>query len=130
MKRPRDQAGSATLELAVLTPAVIALLGAVVLAGHVESAKARVAQAAEDAARAATMARDQTSAQTDAESAAAADLAGPDCSSWTLSVVGTLVPGTSMSATITCTTGLGILPGSFHVANTASAAVDRYRGVG
>ena len=130
MRHRRGEAGSATLELAVLTPAVIAVLGAVVLAGHVESARARVAQAAEDAARAATMARDQAAAQADANAAAAADLAGPDCSTWNLSISGSLVPGSSLTATLTCTTGLGILPGTFHVTQVASAVVDLYRGVG
>ncbi len=125
----RDDAGSATLELAVLTPAAVLLLGLVVLAGHVVSARQVVSQAAQDAARAATTARSQAGADSAAQAAAAADQAGTDCGSWSASVSGALVPGGTMTAAVSCTTSLGILPGSFTAANTAGAVVDVYRGV-
>lgn len=128
--RRRDETGSATLELAVLTPAALAVLGVVVLAGHVESARAVVAQAAQDAARAATMARDQTTARSYADSAASSDLAGRNCRTWSLGLIGTLKPGATLTATVTCTTGLGILPGAFTTSHSSGAVVDPLRGVG
>ena len=124
----RTEAGSATLELAVAAPAVLALLGLVVLAGRVETAHQVLNQAAEDAARAASTARSQPSAVTDAQSAAASDLSGRDCASWNLFVSGSLRPGGVMSTRITCSTSLGILPGSFTATASASAVVDVFRG--
>jgi len=126
----RGEAGSATLELAVLTPAALAVLGVVVLAGHVESARNVVAQAAQDAARAATTARDQNTAQAYANSAAAADLGGRDCRTWSMNLSGQLRPGAVLTATVTCTTELGILPGSFTTTHSSGAVVDPLRGVG
>ena len=127
---PRDEAGSATLELVVLAPAVLALLGAVVRAGHVETAHQVVGQAAEDAARAASMARSASGAEPAARAAAGADLSGRDCSSWNLTITGALQPGATLTARVTCSTGLGILPGDFTAAASAGAVVDRYRGTG
>ena len=124
----RGEAGSATLELAVAAPAVLALVGLVVLAGRVETAHQVVNQAAEDAARAASIARSQASAAAEANTAAASDLSGRDCERWNLSLSGQIVPGGVMSAQITCTTSLGILPRSFTASARASAVVDVYRG--
>lgn len=126
--RRRGEAGSATLELAVAAPAVLALVGLVVLAGRVETAHQVVNQATEDAARAASIARSQTSAAAEANTAAASDLSGRDCRHWNLSLSGQVVPGGVMSARITCTTSLGILPGSFTTSARASAVVDVFRG--
>lgn len=126
----RGEAGSATLELAVLAPVALAVLGVVVLAGHVESARTIVAQAAQDAARAATMARDQATAQSYASAAAAADLGGRDCRTWSMNLSGVLRPGAVMTATVTCTTGLGILPGSYTTSRSSGAVIDPLRGVG
>ena len=126
--RRKGEAGSATLELAVAAPAVLALVGLVVLAGRVETTHQVVNQAAEDAARAASIARSQTSASADANSAAASDLSGRDCEHWNLSVSGQLTPGGVMTTRITCTTSLGMLPGSFTATSGASAVVDVYRG--
>jgi len=125
----RGERGSATVELAVAAPAVLALVGLVVLGGRVETARQVVAQAAEDAARAATLARSNSAMSGDAQAAAAADLAGRDCGAWNLSLSGVVSPGAVISARVTCTTGLGMLPGSFTATGTASAVVDSYRGV-
>jgi Flp pilus assembly protein TadG len=125
----RGERGSATVELAVAAPAVLALVGLVVLAGRVETAHQVVAQAAEDAARAATLARSTPAMSDEARSAAAADLGGRDCGAFTVSVSGSLAPGSVLSARVTCTTGLGILPGTFTATGTGSAVVDIFRGV-
>ncbi len=50
--------GSATIELAVLAPALLALLGLVIVAGRISVAGSAVEQAAASAARAASIARD------------------------------------------------------------------------
>lgn len=125
----RPQAGSATLELVVAAPAVLALVGLVVMAGHVETAHQVVAQAAEDAARAATTARSDALANYAAHQAAGADLSGRDCATWSVALTGAIVPGGAISATVVCTTGLGVLPGHFTATNSATAVVDLYRGV-
>lgn len=127
--RPRGEEASATLELVVGAPAVLALVGLVVLAGHIETAHQVVNQAAEDAARAASLARSNAVALPDAQAAAGADLAGRDCATWYVTVTGAVIPGGAVTATVACTTGLGILPGRFTATNTATAAVDLYRGV-
>ncbi len=44
--RRRDERGSVSLELAIIAPAVLLLLGALVLAGRVETSSATVEQAA------------------------------------------------------------------------------------
>jgi hypothetical protein len=112
----------------VAAPVVLALLGLVVLAGRVESAHQVVNQAAEDAARAASIARSQGSATDAAHAAAGADLSGRDCQHWNLSLSGSFAPGSVVSAQIACTTSLGILPGSFTATSHASSVVDVYRG--
>ena len=61
--RSGDQ-GSATLELAILAPAVLALLGLAIAAGRIEIAGGAVEQAAAAAAREASIARTESTART------------------------------------------------------------------
>src|SRR5437763_15931638 len=124
--RRSPQAGSASLELAVIAPAVLALVGLVVFAGRVESAHQVAAQAAEDAARAATVARDSTSSQAAARAAAAADLAG-ECEEWNVTLTGGFTPGATVTAHVACTRRTGFVPGSITATDQASAAVDLSR---
>jgi Flp pilus assembly protein TadG len=126
--RRRGEAGSASLELVVLAPAIIALLGLVVLAGHVETAHQVVGQAAEDAARAASLSRSASTTNVAAHAAASADLSGRDCRTWTVSLGGALSPGATLTAQVACSTPLGILPGTFTATASAGAVVDTYRG--
>lgn len=127
--RHESQGGSATLELVVLTPAVLALVALVVLAGRITSARQVVTEAAEDAVRAASLARSAPDAYAMADAAAQADLVGRHCDSWTVTLTGDVVPGSSLSARVTCTTSLGILPGGLTESGTASQVVDVFRGV-
>ena len=129
MARDGDR-GSATLELAVIAPAIFALFGLVVAAGRVETARAAAVAAAQDGVRAASLARLPALARVDGHSAAGADLAGNGCRSWSVSIEGQLQPGGLLTARVSCTAGLGVLPGSFTTSARASAAVDPYRGVG
>lgn len=74
--------GSATLELAILTPVMILLIGFAVVAGRVAIGNASVTTIAGNAARQASLARDARTASITATSAARADLAaqGLKCS--------------------------------------------------
>lgn len=120
-----------TLELAILAPVILALGALVLFAARVESAHQLVSQAAQDAARAASQARTAPAAKAVAGAVAQQDLAGHlTCQPMQLSVGGNFAPGDSVTTTVSCTTGLGVLPG--HVTETATAAstIDVYRGVG
>ena len=74
--------GSATLELAILTPVMILLIGFAVVAGRVAIGNASVTTIAGDAARQASLARDARSASIAATTSARKDLAaqGLKCS--------------------------------------------------
>jgi len=69
MRRVPDR-GSASIELAILTPAVIAFFAAVVIAGRITLALQAADSAAYDAARFASLARNPTTARAQALSAA------------------------------------------------------------
>jgi len=75
-RRPVERAdhGSATLELTILTPVMILLIGFAVVAGRVAIGNASVTTIAGNAARQASLARDARSAAIAATSAARADL--------------------------------------------------------
>lgn len=131
--------GSVTLELAILAPALILLLGLLVLGGRVEVAASAVEQATAAAARAASLERSVAAAQIAAESAVDRETAARDirCGTTTVEVdaSGLTAPlGTSASVTVraSCTvtmTDLAVpgLPGSRTITAEATSAVDRYR---
>ena len=75
---PDRERGSATLELAILAPVLLLLLGLVVLAGRVQVAAGAVEHAAMSAAREASLARTVDGARATASSAAARELDGQD----------------------------------------------------
>lgn len=138
--RTRDrERGSVTLELAILAPALILVLGLLVLGGRVEVAASAVEQATAAAARAASLERSVAAAQIAAESAVDRETAARDirCVTTTVEVdaSGLTAPlGTSASVTVraSCTvtmTDLAVpgLPGSRTITAEATSAVDRYR---
>ena len=130
--------GSASVELVLVTPVVVALLLFVVFVGRVAQARADVERAARDAARAASIARTSEAARTQGETAARATLAsgGVACQRLDVAIdVAQFRAGGTVDATITCTIGLGDLallgvPGSRTVTSTFSEPVDTYRGIG
>jgi Flp pilus assembly protein TadG len=69
-----DARGSATLELAVVAPGLLALLGLVIVAGRITAAGSAVEQAAAAGARAASLARDARAAEVAADQQVAAAL--------------------------------------------------------
>ena len=74
-----DERGSVSLELAILAPALLLLLGVLVLAGRVETSSAAVEQAARAAARDASLARTPDAARSTATASAQRELAASHC---------------------------------------------------
>ena len=108
-----SDSGSVTLELAILAPAVLALLGLVIVAGRIEIAGGAVEHASAAAAREASLARSPEAARQAAIRAAMDDLNGQDLHCTDLRVVvdttGFTVPVGSpaqVSARVSCTVGL------------------------
>ena len=134
----RDE-GSATLELAILTPALFAVLALVVVAGRIEVAGGAVEQASAAAARDASLARTPAAARQAALAAATASLVGQDLHCAAVTVVvdtgGFAAPvGTTaeVSARVSCTVNMADLaipgtPGTRTLTAETSSALDRYR---
>lgn len=135
----RGDTGSATLELAILAPALLILLSLVVLAGRMSEAHAAASHAASEAARAASLARTASTARAAATDAATDDMAGSrlECTTVTVTVdtsgftrpVGTTA---TVEVTVTCPVRLsGLLlpgvPGVRTVRATAVSPLDTYR---
>ncbi|MET9085518.1 TadE/TadG family type IV pilus assembly protein [Streptomyces sp. NPDC004237] len=127
--------GSAAVELVLVTPLLVVVMLTVVGLGRLSDARLVVADAAHQAARAASLARTEPHARSDAQRAAqdALHAARSACRHPQVTVdTGSLTPGGSTSATVTCTADLRNLtiipmPGSVTVADTAHSPVDRYR---
>ncbi len=135
-----DERGAAALELVLLVPALMIMVGLVVAGGRVWFARAAVDDAAASAARAASLARTPTQAVHDAEVVARADLKAADLHCRTAGIeVDTAAfalpaghPGT-VTAQVTCQVGLADiflpgLPGSMRLDAVGSSALDTYRG--
>ena len=134
--RGRSDAGSASMELVLITPAVLVLLLFVVAGGRLVLARERVDAAARDAARAGTIARNPTAAQADATSTANTRLAdaGVTCRVVDVKVdVTDFRPGGTVTTTVVCTVDLADLtllgvPGTRTISSTAVETVDTFRG--
>ncbi len=128
--------GSASVELVLVTPLLMLVLLIVVALGRLADARLVVADAAHQAARAASLERSERAARTQAGRAAATALkeAGATCRRPSVTVTtGGLTPGTNVSARVSCTADLGDLtftgmPGRVPLVGTAVSAVDSYRG--
>src|SRR3954468_23359743 len=104
--RTKSDRGSASMELVLITPAVLVLLLFVVAGGRLVLARERVDAAARDAARAGTIARSPAAARADATAAANPRLAeaGVTCRSFEVNVdVTNFRPGGDVASTVTCT---------------------------
>ncbi len=131
----RDERGSVTAELVLLTPLLILLLLFVVALGRLSGARLDVDGAAAQAARAASIARDPTTAAAMATQTATAALGsdGVTCGHLTVSIdTGQFAPGGSVAVTVTCHVALSDLsglrlPASESVTSTASSVIDTYR---
>jgi Flp pilus assembly protein TadG len=136
--RYRD-AGNAALELVILAPVILFLLGLVIAAGRTSVARGSVAAAARDAARQASISLTPSAAQTAALSSARAALGqdGLNCDPVvTVNVSGFGVPvgePANVQATVTCRVSLSSLvvpgmPGSKTLQATFTSPLDPYRG--
>jgi hypothetical protein len=138
-RRDRE-AGSASLEVVILTPALIGLTMLVVLAGLIGLARQAVDQVAWEAAREASLARGPDQAVAQASGRAQALLAGQfDCLSGpqvTVDTSGFSVPGDQIGfvrVEVVCQVSLSDiaipgLPGSVTIRAEASSPIDFYRG--
>lgn len=134
-RAPRGDRGSAAIELAILTPVVIAMLLTVVALGRFSHSKLLVEQASAAAARAASLTSSPYLAQAAAQGAAQASLtgAGLPCAQLQVTVdTGTFGPGGVVAATVTCTADLSSLalvgvPGSTSVSATSRSPLETYR---
>jgi Flp pilus assembly protein TadG len=133
----RDQ-GSATLELVLLTPALVLLLLLVAAGGRLEQTRGEIDGTAREAARAASIGRTPLEAQTNATAIATTRLADKAITCQDLSVVtdtSRFLAGGSVTTTITCTVDLAdlvglTLPGSRTLQATATEPVDVFRRTG
>jgi Flp pilus assembly protein TadG len=132
---PSAQSGSATIELVLCTPMLLALLLLAVLAGRVTQARAEVDGAARDAARAASIARDPSAATLAARQAAAATLGQHHVTCRTLDVAidtGGFRAGGTVAVTVACTVDLADLsllrvPGARTVTARFVEPLDTFR---
>jgi Flp pilus assembly protein TadG len=141
-RRPRRRhadSGNAALELVILAPVLLFLLGLVIAAGRVSTAQGAVDAAARDAARQASIARDYASAEAAAVASAGAVIRGenlgctpavrPDLQGFSTP------PGQPASVTVTVSCAVPLsgllvpgLPGSKTLTATFSSPIDPYRG--
>jgi TadE-like protein len=136
--RHRDD-GSASLEFVLLAPALLALLGLLVLAGRVALAGNAVEQAADEAARSASISRTAAAARGAAEAGARRALGEQDLRCSTVNVAvdtsGFAVPvglPARVGATVICIVrlsdlGLPGFPGSRTVTANAVSPLDTFR---
>lgn len=140
MTRPhaRDREnGSISVELAILTPALILLLGALVLVGRVQTTTSAIEQAARSAARDASLARTQDGARAAAQAAAARELASTSCAATAVAVdtsgfSARIGQDAVVTATVSCTVSIADLavpglPGAHTMTAQATSPLDRYR---
>ncbi|MER6091293.1 TadE/TadG family type IV pilus assembly protein [Streptomyces bluensis] len=123
------------MELVLVTPLLVLVFLVVVAFGLLADARLVVADAAHQAARAASLARTEKEARAQAERAAGAALreAGASCTRPSVRLAtGGLRPGATVTARVSCTADLGDLtgsglPGHVPLADTAFSVVDTYR---
>lgn len=138
--RLAGEGGSASLELAIIAPVLLALLALVVMGGRFAMASAAITEVAGAAARDASMARSPEAARAVAVSSALSTLAASNlhcqgAPSVTVDTAGfAAAPGSPASVTVdvTCVVvvnGLGVpgLPGTRTLHDRAVSPLDSYR---
>ena len=139
---PRSSRGSVSVELALVVPALVLVLGLLVAGGRLWFARTSVAESAHSAARAGSLARSAAAAASEGAAAGRASLAtaGLRCATTSVQVetaafavpVGT--PAT-VRATVACTVPLADvllpgLPGAVDLQGPGAAALETYRSRG
>ena len=138
-RRSPDQRGSASVELALLVPALVIMLGLLVGGGRLWLARTAVNEAAQSAARSASLARTAQQALADGRAAGRESLSttGLSCQDQTIAVdadafgIAVGQPAT-ITSDVRCTVPfedvfLPGMPGSITVAAKGSSALDTYR---
>jgi Flp pilus assembly protein TadG len=138
--RARDQRGAAAVELTLLVPALLLTLGLLVAGGRLWFARTTVNEAAQTAARAASLTRSADSAASSGREAGTQSLAtaGLRCRSTSVLIntaAFAVPPGTpaTVTSTISCILDFSDVllpgwPGSIELTGHGSAALDTYRG--
>jgi uncharacterized membrane protein len=134
-----DDRGAAAVELTLMVPVLVLVLGLLVAGGRLWFARTAVVEAAQTAARAASLARTAGQAYHDGQGAASASLvtAGLRCEDRTV-IIGTgafgVPAGTPATVTsaIECSVPFGDIllpgmPGSIRLSSRGTAALDTYR---
>lgn len=136
LRQPRDRdRGQAAAELVLVTPFLLLLLLFAVAAGRLVQARLDVDSAAQQAARAASLARTPEAASAQAQQVAQDALTGQSVTCDPAAVTpdtADFVPGGEVTVHVTCTVHLSDLsllhvPGAETVTATASAPIDVYR---
>ena len=137
--RGRTGRGSASVELALLVPSLVIMLGLLIAGGRLWFARTTVQAAAQSAARSGSLARSSDQARSDGSSAGRQSLAtgGLVCTRQAITVdagafgVPVGVPAT-VRATVVCSVPFGDvllpgMPGSITLTGTGTSALDTYR---
>jgi hypothetical protein len=137
----RGERGNAALELVILAPVIVLLIGMVVAAGRTTIAQGSVDAAARDAARQASIARSPADALTAAEDSAGAELSGESLNCRPIIEMPGLdrafaIPvgePASVTAVVSCTVSLSDLlvpglPGSKLLTGKFTSPLDPFRG--
>jgi Flp pilus assembly protein TadG len=130
MTSPGDK-GSMSVELALLTMPLVAILLFIVMLGRFSDARAQVTEAARDAARQASTYLAPSQAAAQATQVAHSELTGV-CSGAAISTdTSNLRPGGQVTVTVSCHVPLGDLallnlPGSRTISATSTSVVDTY----
>ncbi len=137
--RRRDERGSVAVEMVIIVPGLIMILGLLLAGGRIWLSRAVANDAAYSAARAASLARTPGQAQADGVSQgyAALDERGLECRDRGVTVdtsgfaVGVGTPAT-ITASVSCVVDFSDLlvpglPGSMRLTGSGAAALDTYR---
>lgn len=133
-RRHDDRGGGMSVEALILTPAIILLLGLLTAWARVAMATDAVSSAAGAAARAASIERSATAAQSAAHSVAAATLGNRQTGCDPVVSVDTTAFGFQVgqkgriTSRVTCTVDLGPLGGTRTITQVGTAPLDTYRG--
>ena len=134
-----NQRGAATVELTLLVPALLLVVGLLVAGGRLWFARTTVNEAAQTAARAASLSRSAYAASSAGQDAGSQSLttAGLRCRSTSVSIntAAFNVPAgtpSSVSSSVTCRVDFSDIvrpgwPGSMQLTGQGSAALDTYR---
>jgi Flp pilus assembly protein TadG len=135
-ERVRGDQGSFTVELVLWTPFLAAVLALIVASGRIVAAGSDATGASRDAARAASLQTNMTSAKAAAQQAARDSFGrqGDRCHKLTVDVRGSVAPGGLVTVSVSCTARLSDLaipgaPGSRTLSATSTVPIETTRSI-